>query len=290
MRRLFILLILILFVSGCEESMKAKEEKAEQLRRESEALLAGLSKSEKKEETEESSQEKNVSESENSEKKLSSDTENKTDPVSSADESEPDDGWKNPYADYSDYEESPLDLSIKKRYEELFSDREKNPNFDSSSTSEQIEAYEKECDRIVAEEFNITPKEASAIYVKSVLATTKNSKAQYDIFEYLKKYFSEEEMPLNISNIEINRDPNKPEEAYIVLIHGNFTQKQKPENANVSMSIIAQNIAIHLQLMEHVNFSDLVFFFRDDYNQRDLKLTAEWDANFRGFFKTGIWY
>lgn len=283
-------------MTGCGESMKEKEEKAERLRRESQALLAELTKGNAKESEKNTSNEDPTPSKEPRSDEKSTQPESETPPASqepdpsASAKSEKNDKWKNPYANYSDYKESPLNIAIKKRYEELFADREKNPNYDISATQEQIQQYEKECDRIVSEEFGITPKEASEIYVKSVLAATTNSKAQFDIFEYLKKYFSEEALPINISGIEINRDLSKAEEIYIVLIHADYLQKNRPENANAEMSIIAQNIAIHLQLMEKVEFSDLVFFFRDDYNQRDLKLTAEWDTNFRGFFKTGIWY
>lgn len=286
MRHLFFVLFIILVMTGCGESMKEKEENAERLRRESQALLAGLTKSNPEESEKKQSEDPPSKTSEN----VENSTQSKPETSTAIEKSEQSDEWTNPYANYSDYEESPLNISIKKRYEELFSNREKNPNYNTSATQEQIRQYEKECDRIVAEEFGITPKEASEIYVKSVLAATTNSKAQFDIFEYLKKYFLEETLPITVSGIEINRDLSKAEEVYIVLIRADYVQKNRPESANASMSVIAQNIAVHLQLMEKVEFSDLVFFFRDDYNQRDLKLTAEWDANFRGFFKTGIWY
>ncbi len=297
MKHLFLILLLTVIITGCGESMKEKEEKAERLRQESQALLAGLTKNNAEESKHAASSEDTSSKEPENQEVSPAKAPEKEEPTqaqpetpSDAPESEENDPWKNPYANYSDYKESPLNTAIKKRYEELFSDREKNPNYNASATQEQIRQYEQQCDRIVAEEFGITPKEASDIYVKSVLAATTNSKAQYDIFEYLKKYFSEETLPIAVSAIEINRDPNKAEEAYIVLIYADYVQKNRSEFANSAMSIVAQNIAIHLQLMENVDFSDLVFFFRDNYNQRDLKLTAEWDANFRGFFRTGIWY
>lgn len=82
---------------------------------------------------------------------------------------------------------------------------------------------------------------------------------------------------MNDTKIEINDNVGTDAEGdYILLVRGSFDVKNSKETGNEVMRMYANDLMAHIAEKEVNDIVESAIFWRDDYNDRDLKYAYEY--------------
>lgn len=88
-----------------------------------------------------------------------------------------------------------------------------------------------------------------------------------------------------IDSITVNENMGDPDSnTFIVLVYSTFTAKNRPQTADDMLLMFMPDIAANLYNEGAEDVAEIAIFAKDEYNNRDLKLSYEWTPN--GFRET----